>query len=559
MGTRRRLVLLVLTPLAACRAIDHDLIVRGGTIYDGSGGAPFVADLAVDGDRITVVGDLTGKRARKELDAGGLAVAPGFVNVLSWATESLLVDGRALSDVVQGVTLEVFGEGWSMGPLNRRMRAALREEQSDITYDVAWRTLGGYLEHLERRGVAPNVASFVGATTLRIHEVGYEDRAPTPEELERMCVLARRAMEEGALGVGSALIYAPAFYAETDELIALARAVAPYGGRYVTHMRSEGNRLFEAVEEVIAIARAANAPAEIYHLKAAGEGNWDKLERVIARIEQVRAEGLDLTADMYTYVAGATGLDAAMPPWVQEGGYDAWAGRLRDPELRRRVIEEMQRPTDEWENFFVAARPEGMLLVEFRNPKLREYVGKTLDEVAALRGTTPAETALDLVVEDGSRVGTVYFLMSEENVERQIALPWVSFGSDAAAPAPEGVFLAANPHPRAYGNFARLLARYVRERRVIPLEEAVRKLTSLPARTLKLRGRGSLLEGYFADVVVFEPATVQDHATFAEPHRLATGVRHVLVNGVPVLEDGRHTRATPGRVVRGPGWIGWRD
>jgi N-acyl-D-amino-acid deacylase len=535
----------------------YDLIIRGGTVYDGGGGAPGVADVAIHGDTIVAVGDLRAARARHEIDARGLAVAPGFINMLSWATESLLHDGRGLSDVVQGVTLEVFGEGWSMGPLNEAMQREVVERQGDIRFDVAWTTLGEYLEHLERRGVSPNVASFVGATTIRIHELGYEDRPPTPAELERMEALVRQAMREGALGVGSSLIYAPAFYADTDELIALARAAGEHGGMYISHLRSEGDRLLEAVEELLTIAREADVPAQIYHLKAAGEANWHKLPQVIERVEAARAEGLRITADMYTYTAGATGLDAAMPPWVQEGGFQEWRRRLQDPTTRERVLREMRTPTDEWESLYLlAGSPDRVLLVGFRQDSLRYLTGKTLAEVARLRGTSPEETAVDLVVQDESRVGTVYFLMSEENVRRQIALPWMSFDSDAAALAPEGVFLRSNPHPRAYGNFARLLGRYVRDEGVVPLEEAIRRLTSFPAATLEIERRGTLRPGYFADVVVFDPARIQDHATFEQPHQLATGVVHVFVNGEQVLRDGQHTGATPGRVVRGPGWTG---
>ena len=552
------LAVLAGSSLAAQPAETYDLILRGGTIYDGSGGKPFTGDVAVRGDRIAKVGDLGGAKGKSEIDVRGLAVAPGFVNMLSWATESLLADGRALSDVRQGVTLEVFGEGWSMGPLDGAMKKLMVEEQGDIRFDVAWTTLGEYLEHLERRGVAVNVASFVGATTVRIHELGYEDRDPTPRELERMKALVRRAMDEGALGVGSSLIYAPAFYAETPELVALARAAGESGGMYITHMRSEGARLLEAIDEVVAIAREASVRAEIYHLKAAGRGNWDKLEPAIARIEAARAAGVGLTADMYTYTAGATGLDASMPPWVQEGGLQAWIGRLRDPATRERVAREMTTPTDRWENLYLGAGADRMLLVAFKNDALKPLTGKTLAEVAAARGKSPEETAMDLVVEDGSRVGTIYFLMSEENVRRQVALPWVGFGSDAEAPAPEGVFLESNPHPRAYGTFARLLGHYVREEGVVPLAEAIRRLTSQPADTLRLRDRGRLAPGYHADVVVFDPATVADRATYEQPHQLAVGVRHVLVNGVPVLRDGEPTGATPGRVVRGPGWKGWR-
>ena len=551
------IAMLAATPSGAQDAeLTYDLVIRGGTVYDGSGTEPIVADVAINADTIAAIGDLGEAQGRGEIDAEGLAVAPGFINMLSWATESLIEDGRSQSDIRQGVTLEVFGEGWSMGPLSEAMKREEKAGQSHVTYDVAWTTLSEYLEHLVERGISTNVASFVGATTVRIHELGYEDRAPTSDELDRMRDLVRQAMEGGALGVGSSLIYAPAFYASTDELIELAKVAAAYDGLYISHLRSEGNRLLEAVSELLTIAREADVRAEIYHLKAAGEPNWDKLDAVIDSIEAARAAGLDVTADMYTYTAGATGLDAAMPPWVQEGGFEAWRARLQDDSTRARVAQEMQTPTDEWENFFTAAGPEKMLLVGFRQEALRPLTGKTLAEVAAERGTSPAETAMDLVVEDSSRVGTVYFLMSEENVQRQIALPWVSFGSDAGSLAPEGVFLKSNPHPRAYGTFARLLGKYVRDEGLIPLEEAVRRLTSLPATNLRIKRRGTLQPGYFADVIVFDPARIQDHATFERPHQYATGMEHVLVNGVPVLKNGEHTGATPGRVVRGPGWTG---
>ena len=532
-----------------------DLLVRGGTVYDGSGNPPVVADLAIDGDSITAIGKLDKARGRVEIDATGLAVAPGFINMLSWATESLIADGRSQSDIRQGVTLEIFGEGESPGPLNAAMKKNVAEAQGDIKFPVTWTTLGEYLDHLVKRGVSPNVASFIGATTVRIHEIGFADRPPTQVELQRMCQLVRQAMEEGALGVASALIYAPGFYAKTDELIALAKVAAPYHGIYISHLRSEGNRLLEAADELLSIARAAGIAAEIYHLKAAGEANWNKLDALIQKIEAARASGLRITADMYTYTAGATGLDAAMPPWVQEGGYNEWARRLQDPAIRERLRSEMSTPTDRWESLYLAAgSPEKVLLVGFKNDKLKPLTGKTLAEVARLRGKSPEETAMDLVVEDGSRVDTVYFLMSEENVRKEIKLPWVSFGSDAGSLAPEGVFLKANSHPRAYGNFARLLGRYVREEKLVPLAEAIRRLTSFPAETLKLDRRGWLKTGYFADVVVFDPAKVQDYATFQKPHQYSSGVVHVIVNGVPVLKDGEHTGAKPGRVVRGPGW-----
>jgi N-acyl-D-amino-acid deacylase len=535
--------------------VDYDVVIRGGTIYDGSGSPPFVGDLAIRGDTIAAIGSLGNARGRVEIDAAGLAVAPGFINMLSWATESLIADGRSQSDIRQGVTLEVFGEGWSMGPLNEAMRREILERQGDIKYEIPWTTLGEYLEYLVRRGVSTNVASFVGATTVRIHVLGYENRPPTPEEMERMRQLVRQAMEEGALGVGSSLIYAPAFYASTEELIELCKVAAEYGGMYISHIRSEGNRLLEAIDELIRIAREAKIPAEIYHLKAAGRANWPKLDEAIRRIEAARAQGLRITANMYPYTAGATGLDAAMPPWVQEGGHRAWIERLKNPAIRQRVTREMRTPTDRWENLYLmAGSPENVLLVGFKNEALKPLTGKTLAEVARLRGRSPEDTIIDLVIEDDSRVGAVYFLMSEENVRKQIALPWMSFGSDAESLAPEGVFLKANPHPRAYGTFARVLGRYVREEKIIPLEEAIRRMTSLPAENLKLDRRGRLKVGYFADVVVFDPAKVQDHATYERPHQYATGVIHVFVNGVPVLRNGEHTGATPGRVVRGPGY-----
>jgi len=561
----RTLLAGVLLPLLAAASLAEtpvdapfDLLIRGGTVYDGSGNPPRQADVAVRGDRIAAIGDLDSASAKQVLDARGMAVAPGFINMLSWATESLLVDGRAQSDIRQGVTLEVFGEGESMGPLNAAMREQMLASQGDLKYPVTWTSFGGYLEHLEQKGVSPNVASFVGATTVRIHELGYANRAPTAQELDRMQALVRTAMEEGALGVGSSLIYAPAFFAQTDELVALAGASAPYGGRYISHMRNEGNRLLEAVDELISIGARAGVGAEIYHLKAAGTGNWQKLDAVLQRIEAARATGQDVSANMYTYTAGATGLDAAMPPWVQEGGYAAWAARLRDPAVRERVAREMRAHQNDWDNLLLGAGPEKTLLAEFRNPALKPLTGKTLAAVATERGQSPEETAMDLVIEDGSRVGTIYFLMSEDNVRRQAQQPWMSFGSDAGAPATEGVFLQSNPHPRAYGNVARLLGRYVRDEKLMPLEEAVRRLSALPASSLKLRKRGLLEEGFFADVVVFDPATVADHATFEQPHQYATGVRDVFVNGVAVLRGGEHTGATPGRVVRGPGWRGWK-
>ena len=555
MNRRQFLLATLILGLTACAGQpapvpDYDVLIRNGTVFTGDGTAGMPADVAIRGDRIAAIGTVTGSAART-IDATGLAVTPGFINMLSWATESLLEDGRSQSDIRQGVTLEVMGEGWSMGPWTDAMKDEVMRLNADIEYDIEWSTLGEYLQHLEDRGVSANVASFVGATTVRIHVIGYEDRAPSKEELAQMEALVAAAMEEGALGVGSSLIYAPAFYSSTEELVALCRVAASYGGRYISHIRSEGAQLLEAVEELITIARDAGIGAEIYHLKAAGRENWDKLEAVFQRVEEARAEGLDITADMYTYTAGATGLDAAMPPWVQEGGHDAWLERLRDPDIRARVIEEIRQPGDGWENLYHAAGgPDRLIFLGFRNDKLKPLTGLTLAEVAALRGTSPEDTIVDLVIEDDSRVGTAYFIMSEENIATKIARPWMAFGSDAESLAPEGVFLKSNPHPRAYGTFARLLGKYVREEQVITLPEAIRRLTSFPADNLGIAERGRLEVGYFADIAVFDPTTIRDHATFAEPHRYATGVHHVLVNGVPVLLDGEHTGATPGRFVR---------
>lgn len=549
-------IALLLVALAGCTPPEpqYDLLIRQGRIYDGTGAPPIDGSVAIRGDRIAAIGPLPDATARVTLDAAGMAIAPGFINMLSWADEPLLVDGRSQSDIRQGVTLEVFGEGTSMGPLNEAMKKEQLEGQGDLRFPIEWTTLGEYLEYLERKGISPNVASFVGATTVRIHEVGYDDRPPTEAELARMKALVRVAMLEGALGLGSSLIYAPAFYARTPELVELAKVAGAHGGMYISHMRSEGAQLLEAIDELILIAREARLPAEIYHFKAAGRQNWDKTDEAIRRIEAARAEGLRITADVYTYPAGATGLNATMPPWVQEGGYAAWVARLKDPAIRARVKREMGQPTDTWENFFVGAGPDGILLSGFKSEALKPLTGRTLADVARERGTSPEDTAMDLVIEDGSRVDAVYFLMSEDNLRKKLRLPWVSFASDSGSLATEGAFLKSNPHPRAYGNFARWLGRYVRDEQLVPLEEGIRRLTSLPAANLGIKERGRLAEGYFADVVVFDPATIRDHATFERPHQYATGVAHVLVNGTPVLKDGEHTGATPGRVVRGPGY-----
>ncbi|MCH8867043.1 MAG: D-aminoacylase [Proteobacteria bacterium] len=524
-------------------------------IYDGSGKHAYVGDVAFNGDEIAALGDLGNATAAAEIDVEGLAVAPGFINMMSWANESLIEDGHSQSDIRQGVTLEIMGEGDSMGPLNDDMKAAMVRLQSDIRYDVEWTTLAEYLEFLERRGISPNVASFIGAATPREYVIGHEDREPTPDELEQMRDLVRGAMEDGALGVASSLMYPPGLFATTDELIALAEVAAEYDGMYISHMRDEGANIIEAIDELLTIARDANIRAEIYHLKSSGQSNWHLFDDAVAMVERARDEGLQITADVYTYPAGSTGLNATIPPWVQEGGFEASLQRMRDPALRERIAREMLEESDEWENLYLGAgSPDNILLVGFKTDALKPLTGKTVAEVAEMRGTSPQETIMDLIVEDGSRVGTVYFTQSEDVVRRVVALPWVSFNSDAASLAPEGVFLKSNPHPRAYGSFARVLAKYVRDEKVLSLEEAIRKLAALPAQTMRIDRRGELKVGFYADVVVFDPNTIQDHATFIEPHQYATGMVHVFVNGEQVLKDGEHTGAMPGRVVRGPGY-----
>jgi N-acyl-D-amino-acid deacylase len=539
---------------AAGRQETFDTIIRGGMVYDGSGSPGVRTDVGIRRDRVAAVRDLSAASAATVIDAGGLAVAPGFINMLSWSTESLLVDGRSQGEIRQGVTTQIFGEGSSMGPLNDAMKQRMVEQMGDLKFDITWTTLSEYLQDLERRGVSQNVASYLGATTVREHVIGLADRKPTGSELEAMRDIVRREMEAGALGIGSSLIYAPAFYASTDELIELCKVAAKYHGKYISHIRSEGNRLVEAVEELIRVSREARIPAEIYHLKAAGEANWSKMPRVIAMIEQARRSGLRITADMYTYTAGATGLDASMPPWVLDGGYEEAFKRLRDPGTRKKIAAAIRTPARDWENLFLAAgSPDRVLLVEFKSDALKPLTGKTLAEAAKMRGEDPVETIMNLVLEDRSRVGTVYFMMSEDNLTSQIRLPWVSFGSDAASMAPELPFTKSSAHPRAYGNFARVLGKYVREEKVLTLADAIYRMSGLPATSLELEQRGFLKPGMFADVVIFDPATIADRATFEKPHQYAVGVRDVLVNGVVVLRNGEHTNARPGRALWGRG------
>jgi N-acyl-D-amino-acid deacylase len=539
----------------AKRAGSFEVIIKGGTVYDGTGGPPRRADVGIKGDRIAAIGNLKSANATTVIDAAGLAVAPGFINMLSHSESSLITDGRSQGELRQGVTTQIFGEG-SMGPLSDEMKRRRVAGQGDLRFEVPWTTLSEYLLYLEKRGISQNVASFVSATTIRENVIGLEDKAPTPEQLNRMRELVRQEMEAGALGVTTALIYPPAFYAKTEELIELCKVAAKYQGKYIAHIRSEGNQLIEAVEETLRISREAGLPAEIYHLKASGEANWNKMDKVIAMINAARRKGMKISADMYMYTAGATGLDAAMPPWVFDGGRAAADERLQDPETRNKIAQAIRTPSNDWENLYMlAGSPERILLVGFRSDALKPLTGKTLGEVAKMRGKDPIETIMDLVYEDRSRVGTVYFMMTEENIKKQLRQPWVSLGSDAASMAPEGAFLRSSTHPRAYGNFARLLGKYVREEKVITLQEAIRRLSGLPATNLGLDHRGFLKVGMFADVVVFDPATIADRATFENPHQYSVGVKHVFVNGVHVLKDGEHTNAKPGRALWGPGKV----
>jgi N-acyl-D-amino-acid deacylase len=533
---------------------DFDVIIRGGTVYDGTGTEPQQADVAIRGDRIAGIGDFKSAQAKTVIDAKGLAVAPGFINMLSWSTESLIQDGRSQSEIRQGVTTEIMGEGESMGPVNDRVREHMLRAQTDIKYDIKWNTLAEYLQYLEKRGISCNVASFLGATTLREYVIGFEDKPATPEQLEQMRELVRKEMEAGALGIGTSLIYPPAFYAKTEELIELCKVAAKYQGKYISHMRSEGNQLFEALDELLRIAREANIPAEVYHIKAAAEKNWTKEDELLARIERAQKEGLNVRANMYTYTAAGTGLDACLPPWTEDGGYPALFKRLRDPATREKIKAEVKIDSDKWENLYLAAgSPEKILLVGFKSDKLKPLTGKTLAEVAKMRGKDPIDTIMDLIAEDESRIGTVYYLMSEENVKKELRKPWISFGSDEASQAPEPPFTKSNPHPRAYGNFARVLGKYVRDEKVLPMSDAIHRLSGQPATNLGLDHRGFLKEGMFADVVVFDPATISDRATFEKPHQYAVGVKQVFVNGVQVIKDGEHTGAKPGRALWGPG------
>jgi len=544
---------------AAAPAADYDVLIKGGMIYDGSGGAPFVGDIGIKSDKIAYVGPQAPGSAAKVVDATGEAVSPGFINMLSWANADLIADGRGMSDTYQGVTLEVFGEGDSMGPLTPEMKRLEVKRQGDIKFPIKWTTLGEYLSWLTKKGITPNVASFIGATTVRVHELGEKDVDPTPAQLDRMRALVRQAMKEGSVGVGSSLIYAPATYAETPELTALATEAAKCGGMYISHMRDEGPKLLEAIDELVTISRESGAPAEIYHFKQAGKSNWGKIDAAIAKVEEARASGLRVTADMYTYAASSTGFDAAFPTWMQDGGLESWIKRLKDPKLREQAIAEMTGPKGTENAKLVVDEPDKVLLVGFKTARLKPLTGKTLAEVARMRGKSSAEVAADLIIEDGTRIQVVYFSMNPDNVKREVALPWMSFGSDAGSQAPEGVFLKSSTHPRAYGNVARLLGHFVRDEKATTLESAIHRLSWLPATNLGIRGRGALRQGYYADVVVFDPAKVRDNGTFDKPQQLASGVSDVFVNGVQVLKDGEHTGAKPGRFVHGPGWAGWPD
>lgn len=534
---------------------SFDIIIKNGTIIDGSGNKSFSGDIGVKGDTIAAMGNLSNENAIKTIDATGLVVAPGFVNMLSQAHETLIIDGNSQSDIRQGVTLEILGEGWSMGPWNKQIKKGTLSYQKEYKYKIKWTTLGEYLQYLEDRGVSSNIASFVGATTIRVHEMNRENREPTLQEMERMKELTREAMKEGALGLSTALIYTPGLYASTEELIELCKVVSDYGGIYISHLRSEGDNLLKAIDELIEISAKANIAAEIYHFKVAGEHNWHKYEAAIIKIDSARSAGLKIYANMYTYTAAQTGLDAAMPPWVQEGGLKSWRNKLTDPEIRNKVMIEMNEDSKEWENFYYAAgSPDNILLIGFRNDSLKYLTGKTLSEIALLKNLTPEETAMNLVVWDGSKVKTVYFLMSEETIKKQITLPYMCFSSDAGSYSNTDKFNLEHPHPRAYGNFAKLLGKYVRDEGIISMEEAIYRLTYLPCSRLRIEKRGLLEVGYFADIVAFDASKIQDNATYENPKSYATGMLHVLVNGTEVIRDGEHTEAKPGRFIKGPGW-----
>jgi N-acyl-D-amino-acid deacylase len=535
-------------------SVHYDAIIRNGLIYDGTGSAPYKGDIGISADTISFIGELSAAKAIREVDAKGKAVSPGFIDVQSQSMQSLIADGRSMGAIRQGVTLEVFGEGDSEGPYTDSMKKAEEAEEGDIKYKVQWTSLKDYLQFLQKKGVSTNVASFVGAATIRENFLGKANRPPTPDELTKMKALVQRSMEEGALGIGAALIYAPGFYAKTDELIELCKSAAPYGGAYISHIRSEGNHLLEAADELISIAATAHIPAIFYHLKAAGKNNWTKLDPLIAKIDSARKAGLDISACMYNYTAGATGFDASMPPAIQEGGIDKWVQRLKDPVIRKATLREMTTPTNAWENLYLGAGAENIICTGFKQDSLKYLTGKRLSEIAAMRHESPEGTIIDLVIADHSRVEVVYFLMSEDNVRKEIRLPYMSFGSDASSMAPEGVFLKSSTHPRAYGNFAKLLGTYVRDEKLLPLETAIHQLSALPAAQLHIKKRGQLKAGFYADIVIFDPATVNAHATYGQPHQLATGVSDVFVNGVQVLKDGMHTGATPGRAVFGPGY-----
>jgi N-acyl-D-amino-acid deacylase len=532
---------------------DFDVLIRGGSVYDGSGNPPRRADVGIKGDRIAAVGDLAKAAAKIVVNANDLAVAPGFINMLSWSTDSLLADGRGQSEVRQGVTTQIMGEGWSWGPVNSAIKKRMKAEQTDIKYDIDWTTLSDYLYFLQRKGISQNVASFLGATTVREYVLGLDNKKPTADQLEQMRQLVAQEMRDGALGIATALEYAPAYYADTEELIALCKAAAPYKGKYITHMRSEDERLLEGIDEVIRISREAGIPAEIYHFKAAGKKNWNKMDAAIAKVKAARDQGLAITANMYCYTAGAAPLTACIPPWAMEGGEIAMRRRLRDAENRHRILDDISNKTDSPNFYRNAGSPDNLLLISFKKDALKPLQGKTLAQIANGRGKDPLQTLLDLLLEDESSIGTVYFIAAEENIRKLVGLPWISFGSDEAAQAPEGVFLKSLPHPRAYGNFARVLGKYVRDEKLLSLEAAIRKMTHLAATNLGLEHRGLLHEGYFADVVVFDPKTIADKATYEKPHQYAVGVKHVFVNGVQVLKDGTHTGAKPGRALWGPG------
>jgi len=543
---RLKLTFLVITMmLISCSSEQYDLVIKNGTIIDGSGGESFVSDIAIKNGKIHRIENNISGTNSSEIDASGQIVAPGFIDILSWASGPIVYDGEVQSVVCQGITTAIFGEGWSMGPVNETVREEMRSMWKEYNIPYDWKTLADYLKFVEKQGTSVNIASFVGATTVRLYVIGNEDRLATPEEMKQMKELVRIEMEAGALGVASSLVYTPAFYADTEELIELSKTAAEYGGIYISHILGEGADLIEAMEELITITEKAKIPAEIYHLKAAGKENWNKLDDAIALIEEARKRGLDITADIYPYTAGATGLDAMLPPWSKEGGTPALIKRLKQKSTREKIKKEILTSTSGWENFYwMAGGGEGILVSYLA--KNKEFQGKSIADIADILKKDEIDTIFDLLIEEDGFGGGIFFLMSEENVTKKMQLPWVSFCTDEDAYKLTGLMSNRNPHPRAYGTFPRILGKYVREESALTLEEAIRKMSALPAEKLGLKDRGRIEKDLAADIVIFDPETVIDKATYNEPHQFPEGINYVIVNGKIVVKDGIHTGAKPG-------------